>query len=63
MKNRPVKETARLLLLALTLAVFATGCSSPRTSSAGRSGSYYSKTTASCVKSGVCGGYTRVTRR
>ena len=67
MKNRPVKETARLLLLALTLAVFATGCSSPRTSSYSKSRnsgySSYSKSSASCVKSGSCGSYTRVARR
>ena len=61
MKNRTVKKPA-LLTLTLAIAVVATGCSSPRASSYGKSGSY-SKTTASCVKSGACGGYTRVTSR
>ena len=57
MKNRIV-----LLPLALTFAVFAAGCSSPRASSYGKSRSY-SKSSASCVKSGGCGSYTRVTSR
>ena len=50
MKNRSV-----LLTLALTLAMFAVGCSSPRYSS-------YGKSSKSCAKSG-CGGFTRVTSR
>ena len=57
MKNRIV-----LLPLALTFAVFAAGCSSPRASSYGKSRSY-SKASTSCVKSGACGSYTRVTSR
>ena len=67
MKNRTVKETARLLLLALTLAVFATGCSSPRSSSYSKSRSAcYSSSGTSCSSSSAksaCGGYTRVTSR
>ena len=62
MKNRIV-----LLPLALTFAVFAAGCSSPRASSYGKSRSSgyssYSKSSGSCVKSGGCGSYTRVARR
>ena len=66
MKHRTMKNPA-LLTLTLALAVVATGCSSPRSSSYGKSRSSgyssYSKSSGSCVKSGGCGSYTRVARR